>query len=104
MFPSDKLLLLAVVVVTQLAYTSTCNTEPDVIRLVYTLDPLTVLGIRLNDDSVVPLSEDTSNVCQFLTLEILAYITFERCACDFDIHRFFGHFVCSKCKELESFG
>jgi hypothetical protein len=76
MFPSDKLLLLAVVVVTQLAYTSTCNTKPHVIRLVYTLDPFAVLGIRLDDDSVVSLSEDTSNVCQFLTLEILAYVTF----------------------------
>jgi hypothetical protein len=76
MFPSDKLLLLAVVVVTQLAYTSTCNTKPDMIRLVYTLDPLAVLGIRLDDDSVVSLSENTSNVCQFLTLEILAYVTF----------------------------
>ena len=76
MFPSDKLLLLAVVVVTQLAYTSTCNTKPDMIRLVYTLDPFAVLGIRLDDDSVVSLSENTSNVCQFLTLEILAYVTF----------------------------
>jgi hypothetical protein len=76
MFPSDKLLLFTVVVVTQLAYTSTCNTKPDMIRLVYTLDPFAVLGIRLDDDSVVSLSENTSNVCQFLTLEILAYVTF----------------------------
>ena len=104
MFPSDKLLLLAIVVMTQLAYTSPCNTEPDVIRLVYTLDPLTVLGIRLDDDSVVSLSEDTPDVCKFLTLEILAYVTFQWCACDFDIHSLFGHFVRSKCKELESFG
>ena len=89
MFPSDKLLLLAVVVVTQLAYTSTCNTEPDVIRLVYTLDPLAVLGLRLNDDSVFTLSEDTPNVCEFLTLEILPYVTFQRCARDFDVHRLF---------------
>jgi len=104
MFPSDKLLFLALVVVTQLAYTSTCNTEPDVIRLVYTLDSLTVLGIRLNDDSVVPLSEDTPNVCKFLSLEVFAYVTFQRCACDFDVDSLFGHFVCSECKELESFG
>ena len=89
MFPSDKLLLLALVVVTQLTYTSTCNTEPDVIRLVYTLDSLTVLGIRLNDDSVVSLSEDTSDVCQFLTFEVLAYEPFQGCACDFDIHSLF---------------
>lgn len=89
MFPSDKLLLLAVVVVTQLTYTSTCNAKPDVIRLVYTLDPLAVLGIRLNDDSVFTLSEDTPNVCEFLTLEILAYVTFQRCARDFDVHRLF---------------
>ena len=103
MFPSDKLLLFALVVVTQLTYTPPCNTEPDVIRLVYTLDPLTVLGIRLNDDSVVPLSEDTSNVCQFLALEILAYVTFQRCACDFDIHRLFGHFVRPHGKDLKNF-
>lgn len=76
MFPSDKLLLLALIVVTQLTYTSPCNTKPYVIRFVYTLDSLTVLGIRLNDDSVIPLSENTSNVCEFLTLEVLAYVTF----------------------------
>ena len=103
MFPSDKLLLFTVVVVTQLAYTSTCNTKPDVIRLVYTLDPFAVLGIRLDDDSVVSLSEDTSNVCKFLTLEILAYVTFQWCTRDFDIHRLFGHLVRSNCKEFESF-
>ena len=104
MFPSNKLLLLAFVVVTQLTYTPPRNTEPDVIRLVYTLDPFTVLGIRLDDDSVVPLSEDTPNICQFLPLEVFAYVTFQRCACDFYIHSLFGHFVRSKCKELESFG
>lgn len=104
MFPSNKLLLLALVVVTQLTYTPSCNTKPDVIRLVYTLDSLTVLGIRLDDDSVVPLSEDTPNICQFLPLEVFAYVTFQRCACDFYIHSLFGHFVRSKCKELESFG
>ena len=87
MFPSDKLLLLTVVIVTQLTYTSPCNTKPYVVRLVYTLDSFTVLGIRLDDDSVVSLSEDTSNICKFLTLEVLAYVTFQRCACDFDIHR-----------------
>jgi hypothetical protein len=74
------------------------------IRLVYTLDTLTILGIRLDDDSVVSLSEDTSNVCQFLTLEILAYVTFQRCACNLDIHRLFGHLVRPKCKKLQSFG
>ena len=100
MFPSDKLLLFALVVVTQLTYAPPCNTEPDVIRLVYTLDPLTVLGICLDDDSVLSLSHDTSNGCAFLTREILAYVTFQRCACDFDIDSLFGHFVCSECKEL----
>jgi hypothetical protein len=70
---------------------------------VYTLDSLTVLGIRLDDDSVIPLSEDTPNVCEFLTLEVLAYVTFQRCACDFDVDRLFGHFVCPECKELQDF-
>ena len=86
MFPSDKLLLLTVVVVTQLTYTSTCNTKPDVVRLVHTLDSLTVLGIRLNDDFILPLSDDTPNVCEFLALEVLAYETFQGCTCDFDVH------------------
>ena len=103
MLPSDKLLLLAFVVVTQLTYTSSCDTEPHVIRLVYALDSLTVLGIRLDDDSVVPLSHDTPDVCEFLTLEVLAYEAFERCTRDFDIHRLFGHLVRPECKELEDF-
>ena len=89
MFPSDKLLLLALIVVTQLTYTSSCNTKPDVIRLVHTLDSLTVLGIRLDDDSVIPLSENTSDVCQFLTFEVFAYVTFQRCARDFDVDSLF---------------
>ena len=76
MLPSDKLLLLAFVVVTQLTYTSTCDTEPDMIRLVYALDSLTVLGIRLDNDSIVPLSHDTSDVCEFLALEVFAYEAF----------------------------
>ena len=103
MLPSDKLLLLALVVVTQLTYTSACNTEPHVIRLVYALDSLTVLGIRLDDDSIVPLSHDTSDVCEFLTLEVLAYEAFQRCTRDFDVDRLFGHFVRPECKELEDF-
>jgi hypothetical protein len=70
---------------------------------VYTLDSLTVLGIRLNDDFILPLSEDTTDVCELLTFEILAYVTFQRCARDFDIHNLFGHFVRSKCKEFENF-
>ena len=43
MFPSDKLLVFALVVVTQLTYTSSCDTKPYVIRLVHTLDSFTVL-------------------------------------------------------------
>jgi len=43
MLPSDKLLLLAVVIVTQLTYTSSCNAKPDMVRLVHTLDSFTVL-------------------------------------------------------------
>jgi hypothetical protein len=70
---------------------------------VYTLDSFTVLGIRLDDDSVISLSEDTSNICKFLTLEILAYVTFKRCTRYFDVDRLFGHFICSECKELENF-
>ena len=31
MFPSDKLLLLALVVMTQLTYTPPCNTKPDMV-------------------------------------------------------------------------
>ena len=89
MLPSDKLLLFALVVVTQLTYTPPCNTEPDVIRLVYTLDPFTVLGIRLDDDSIVPLSHDTPNICEFLTFEVFAYVTFQGCTCDFDVDRLF---------------
>jgi len=103
MLPSDKLLRLAFVVVTQLTYTPTRDTEPDVIRLVYALDSFTVLGIRLDDDSIVPLSHDTSDVCEFLALEVLAYEAFEGCTRDFDIDRLFGHLVRPECKELEDF-
>jgi hypothetical protein len=103
MFPPYKLLLLAFIVVTQLTYTPTCNTKPHMVRLVYPLDTLTVLGIRLDDDSIIPLSHDTSNVCQFLALEVFAYETLQRCACDFDVDRLFGHFVCPECKELQDF-
>jgi hypothetical protein len=70
---------------------------------VHTLDSLTVLGISLDDDFILPLSEDTPNVCEFLTLEVLAYVTFQWCTRDFDVHRLFGHLVCPKCKELEDF-
>jgi len=93
MLPSDKLLLLAFVVMTQLTYAPTRDTKPDVIRLVYALDSLTVLGIRLDDDSIVPLSHDTSDVCEFLALEVLAYEAFERCTRYFDVDRLFGHLV-----------
>jgi hypothetical protein len=103
MLPSDKLLLLALVVVTQLTYTSARDTEPHVIRLVYPLDSFTVLGIRLDDDSVVPFSHDTSDVCKFLALEVLAYEAFQWCTRYFDVDRLFGHLVRSKCKELEDF-
>jgi hypothetical protein len=70
---------------------------------VYALDSLAILGIRLDDDSVLSLSEDTSDVCEFLAFEIFAYETFQRCTSDFDIHRLFGLFVCSNRKQFENF-
>jgi len=103
MFPSDKLLGFAVIVVTQLTNTSPRNTKPDVIRLVYALDPFTILGVCLDYDFIITFSHDTSNVCKFLTLKVLAYVTLQGCTCDVDVDSFPGHFICSKCKELENF-
>ena len=73
------------------------------VRLVYALDSLTVLGIRLDDDSVLAFSHDTSDVCEFLALEVLADETFQGCARYFDIDRLLGLFVRSNCKQSENF-
>jgi hypothetical protein len=103
MFSTDKLGSLTFVVVTQLTYPSVRDAEPDVIRSVFTLDTLTILGIRLNDDSIVPLSHNSPDFGQFLTFHVLAYESLERCTCNLDVNRLFGHMIRPNRKEFERF-
>ena len=101
MLPSDKLGRFAIIVVTHLTNLTTCDTEPDMIRLVFTLDPFTVLGVCLNDDSVVPLTHDSSDVCSFLTFEVFTYESFERGTCNLDVDCLLRILVRSDCKEFQ---
>jgi hypothetical protein len=104
MLPSDKFGLLTIVVVTHLTNLTTRDTKPNVIRLVFALDPFTVLGIRLDDDAVVPLAHHSSDFGQLLAFHVLAYESFERGACNLDVDRFFGHLIRPDRKKLERFG
>jgi hypothetical protein len=100
MFASDKLGRFAIVVVTHLTNLTTCDTKPDVIRLVFTLNTFTVLGIRLNDYTVVAFPKNSANICSILTLEVPTYESLKWSTRNLDVDSLLRNLICSDCKKF----